>query len=133
VFGVSGSFIFSTDPPIRIAFCAHLEYPTRAEQTVGPRKKTVKKLNRSDANMDDQALAKRVKALTKAVASDPPSVVIGLLEELKKEKAPTEEQLRVSLLTPGTQICGTDAHGRRAVHEGRRRGRQTAAEREQGD
>ncbi|KAK3310490.1 transcription elongation factor S-II [Chaetomium strumarium] len=44
--------------------------------------------------MDEQALAKRVKALNKAVASDPPSVVIGLLEELKKEKAPTEEQLR---------------------------------------
>ncbi|KAL2260689.1 hypothetical protein VTK26DRAFT_5238 [Humicola hyalothermophila] len=44
--------------------------------------------------MDDQALSQRIRALAKAVASDPPSVVIGLLEELKKEKAPTEEQLR---------------------------------------
>lgn len=44
--------------------------------------------------MDEQALAKRVKALNKAVASEPASVVISLLEEMKKEKAPTEEQLR---------------------------------------
>ena len=47
--------------------------------------------------MDDQALGKRIRALTKAVtAAEPPSVVIALLEELKNEKAPTEEQLRVS-------------------------------------
>jgi len=44
--------------------------------------------------MDDQTLTKRIKSLNKAVASDPPSVVIGLLEELKNAKAPTEEQLR---------------------------------------
>ncbi|KAK4128622.1 transcription elongation factor [Parathielavia appendiculata] len=44
--------------------------------------------------MDDQALSKRIKTLAKAVASDPPSVVIELLEELKREKAPTEDQLR---------------------------------------
>lgn len=48
--------------------------------------------------MDDQALGKRIRALTKAVtAAEPPSVVIALLEELKNEKAPTEEQLRVRL------------------------------------
>ncbi|KAH6845330.1 transcription elongation factor S-II [Chaetomium sp. MPI-CAGE-AT-0009] len=45
--------------------------------------------------MDDQVLSKRVKALNKAAAaSEPPSVVIALLEELKNAKAPTEEQLR---------------------------------------
>ncbi len=48
--------------------------------------------------MDDQALGKRIRALTKAVnAAEPPTVVIALLEELKNEKAPTEEQLRVGL------------------------------------
>lgn len=47
--------------------------------------------------MDEQVLGKRIRALTKAVTADPPSVVIGLLEELKADKAPTEEQLRVSL------------------------------------
>jgi transcription elongation factor S-II len=46
--------------------------------------------------MDDQVLSKRIRALTKAVSADPPSVVIALLEELKNGGAPTEEQLRVS-------------------------------------
>ncbi|KAL2199897.1 transcription factor S-II, central domain-containing protein [Corynascus similis CBS 632.67] len=44
--------------------------------------------------MDDQTLTKRIKSLNKAIASEPPSVVIGLLEELKNAQAPTEEQLR---------------------------------------
>ncbi|KAL2182414.1 transcription elongation factor [Thermothelomyces heterothallicus CBS 203.75] len=44
--------------------------------------------------MDDQTLTKRIKSLNKAIASDPPSVVVGLLEELKSVPAPTEEQLR---------------------------------------
>jgi transcription elongation factor S-II len=48
--------------------------------------------------MDEQVLSKRIRALAKAVASEPPSVVIQLLEELKADKAPTEEQLRVSRL-----------------------------------
>lgn len=52
--------------------------------------------------MDEQALSKRIRALTKAVGSEPPSVVIGFLEELKKDKAPTEEQLRVSAMA----TCG---------------------------
>jgi transcription elongation factor S-II len=47
--------------------------------------------------MDEQALGKRIRTLTKAVNAEPPSVVIKLLEELKEEKAPTEELLRVSL------------------------------------
>jgi transcription elongation factor S-II len=51
--------------------------------------------------MDEQALSKKIRSLTKAVASEPPSVVIGLLEELKGEKAPTEDQLRVSLTKLG--------------------------------
>ncbi|KAK4132520.1 transcription elongation factor [Trichocladium antarcticum] len=44
--------------------------------------------------MDDQALSKHIRALTKAVTAQPASVVIEMLEELKKTKAPTEEQLR---------------------------------------
>ncbi|KAK4043699.1 transcription factor S-II, central domain-containing protein [Parachaetomium inaequale] len=44
--------------------------------------------------MDDQTLSKRIKTLNKAVAAEPPSVVIGMLEELKNDKAPTEDQLR---------------------------------------
>jgi transcription elongation factor S-II len=45
--------------------------------------------------MDDQVLSKRVKTLNKAAAAaEPPSVVIGLLEELKNAASPTEEQLR---------------------------------------
>lgn len=44
--------------------------------------------------MDEQTLGKRVRALTRAVSMEPSSVVLELLEELKKEKAPTEEQLR---------------------------------------
>jgi hypothetical protein len=51
--------------------------------------------------MDDQVLSKRVKTLNKAAAAaEPPSVVIGLLEELKNAASPTEEQLRVSLSKP---------------------------------
>ena len=51
--------------------------------------------------MDDQTLAKRIRTLNKAVPAEPPSVVIGMLEELKNDKAPTEDQLRVSLSQPG--------------------------------
>jgi transcription elongation factor S-II len=51
--------------------------------------------------MDEQALSKKIRSLAKAVASEPPSVVIDLLEELKREKAPTEDQLRVSLTKLG--------------------------------
>ncbi|KAK4181750.1 transcription factor S-II, central domain-containing protein [Triangularia setosa] len=44
--------------------------------------------------MDDRSLTKRIQTLHKAAAKEPPSVVLQLLEELKKEPAPTEEQLR---------------------------------------
>ncbi|GAB1310998.1 transcription elongation factor TFIIS [Madurella fahalii] len=44
--------------------------------------------------MDDKALSQRIHTLSKAVVSEPATTVISLLEELKKEKAPTEEQLR---------------------------------------
>ncbi|KAK3488910.1 transcription elongation factor [Neurospora hispaniola] len=44
--------------------------------------------------MDDRELAARIKALSKAVTSDPPATVIKLLEELKRDAKPTEEQLR---------------------------------------
>lgn len=55
--------------------------------------------------MDDQVLGKRVKTLNKAAAAaEPPSVVIALLEELKNAKAPTEEQLRVSLPKPDRPV-----------------------------
>jgi hypothetical protein len=50
--------------------------------------------------MDDQSLSKRIRTLVKAVTAEPPSVVIQLLEELKKDVAPTEEQIRVSLSQP---------------------------------
>ena len=45
--------------------------------------------------MDDRELSSRIKALTKAIGSETPPVVIKLLEDLKKDTAPTEEQLRV--------------------------------------
>ncbi|KAK4110413.1 transcription elongation factor [Canariomyces notabilis] len=44
--------------------------------------------------MDDKELSKRIQVLSKAVVAEPASNVINLLEELKKEQAPTEEQLR---------------------------------------
>ncbi|KAK4205376.1 transcription elongation factor S-II [Triangularia verruculosa] len=44
--------------------------------------------------MDDRSLAKRIQTLQKAVTKEPPSVVLQLLDELKKDPAPTEEQLR---------------------------------------
>lgn len=49
--------------------------------------------------MDDRSLTKRIQTLHKAAAKEPPSVVLQLLEELKKEPAPTEEQLRVRPLS----------------------------------
>lgn len=45
--------------------------------------------------MDDRELSARIKALNKALASEPASNVVKLLEDLKKDAAPTEEQLRV--------------------------------------
>jgi hypothetical protein len=57
--------------------------------------------------MDDQTLTKRIKTLNKAVAAEPPSVVIGMLEELKNDKAPTEDQLRVSPFQPGLLLLGS--------------------------
>lgn len=45
--------------------------------------------------MDDRELSSRIKDLTKALASEAPPIVIKLLEDLKKDTAPTEEQLRV--------------------------------------
>ncbi|KAK1837167.1 putative DST1 protein [Podospora conica] len=44
--------------------------------------------------MDDRELSSRIKDLTKALASEAPPVVIKMLEALKKDTAPTEEQLR---------------------------------------
>ncbi|KAK1781261.1 putative DST1 protein [Copromyces sp. CBS 386.78] len=44
--------------------------------------------------MDDRELTARIKALSKAVSSEPPATVIKLLEELKRDAKPTEEQLR---------------------------------------
>lgn len=45
--------------------------------------------------MDDRELHSRIKDLNKALASEAPPIVIKLLEDLKKDTAPTEEQLRV--------------------------------------
>lgn len=48
--------------------------------------------------MDDRELAKRVKSLSKAVAnSEPTSTIISMMDSLRKDSAPTEEMLRVSL------------------------------------
>jgi transcription elongation factor S-II len=44
--------------------------------------------------MDDRELSQRIKALAKALTSEPPTTVVKLLEDLKKDTAPTEEQLR---------------------------------------
>ncbi|KAK3945418.1 putative DST1 protein [Diplogelasinospora grovesii] len=44
--------------------------------------------------MDDRELTQRIRALAKAIPSEPPSTVISLLEALKKDAAPTEDQLR---------------------------------------
>ena len=49
----------------------------------------------------DRELAKRVKAITKAVsANEPSSVIIDIMETLRREAAPTEEMLRVSFPAP---------------------------------
>jgi len=45
--------------------------------------------------MDDRELSQRIRALSKALTAEPASNVIKLLEDLKKDAAPTEEQLRV--------------------------------------
>ena len=55
-------------------------------------------LGRIDDSMEDQELTLRVKEIHKALYTDPPSNVIQLLERLKKDTAPTEEQLRVGPL-----------------------------------
>ncbi|KAK4218855.1 putative transcription elongation factor [Rhypophila decipiens] len=45
--------------------------------------------------MDDRELSLRIRALAKAVAgSEPASNIVTMLEQLKKDAAPTEEQLR---------------------------------------
>ncbi|KAK3330103.1 putative transcription elongation factor [Apodospora peruviana] len=44
--------------------------------------------------MDDRELSSRIRALAKAVSAEPASVVVSMLESLKKDAAPTEEQLR---------------------------------------
>ncbi|KAK3396350.1 transcription elongation factor [Sordaria brevicollis] len=44
--------------------------------------------------MDDKELAQRIRALSKAVSSEPAETVLKLLEELKRDAKPTEEQLR---------------------------------------
>lgn len=54
--------------------------------------------------MDEKTLSKRIRTLSKAVNSEPATTVISLLEELKKEQAPTEEQLRVSLSQPAGSL-----------------------------
>jgi hypothetical protein len=51
----------------------------------------------TDSIMDDRELSQRIKALAKALTSEPPTTVVKLLEDLKKDTAPTEEQLRVRL------------------------------------
>ncbi|KAK0624656.1 putative DST1 protein [Bombardia bombarda] len=44
--------------------------------------------------MDSKELASRIKTLAKAITTEPPSTVVTMLEALKKDAAPTEEQLR---------------------------------------
>lgn len=61
--------------------------------------------------MDDRELTARIKALSKAVASEPPATVIKLLEELKRDAKPTEEQLRVSLAPSPQSASKSDASG----------------------
>lgn len=46
--------------------------------------------------MDTKDLAERMKALKKAVETDPTTTVVGLLKSLKEAAAPTEDGLRVS-------------------------------------
>lgn len=46
------------------------------------------------SKIDDRELTSRVKTLAKALSSEPATTVIKLLEDLKKDPAPTEEQLR---------------------------------------
>lgn len=50
--------------------------------------------------MDDRELSQRIRALSKALTAEPASNVIKLLEDLKKDVAPTEEQLRVCAIYP---------------------------------
>ncbi len=54
-------------------------------------------------------MASRIKTLHKAVSSsEPASIVIKMLEDLKKEPAPTEDQLRVSLVPFHPPFRGVD-------------------------
>lgn len=49
------------------------------------------------ATTNERELSKRVKAITKAISSnEPSSVIIDIMNILRKEPAPTEELLRVS-------------------------------------
>lgn len=49
------------------------------------------------STMDGRELAKRVKAITKAVSdNEPTSMIITIMETLRNDAAPTEEMLRVS-------------------------------------
>lgn len=49
--------------------------------------------------MEERELTQRIKSLSKAIQSqEAPTVVINMLENLKKDSAPTEEQLRASSL-----------------------------------
>lgn len=52
--------------------------------------------------MDDRELSSRIKALAKSLNSEPATTVVKLLEDLKKDTAPTEEQLRVRPGRTGT-------------------------------
>ncbi|KAK3362643.1 putative DST1 protein [Lasiosphaeria hispida] len=44
--------------------------------------------------MDDRELTQRIKALAKAVGNEPTATVVKMMEDLKKDASPTEEQLR---------------------------------------
>lgn len=51
--------------------------------------------------MDERELSRRIKALGKAVSSnEPTSAIIAIMDNLKKDAAPTEEMLRVSSSCP---------------------------------
>ncbi|KAK3383724.1 putative transcription elongation factor [Lasiosphaeria ovina] len=64
--------------------------------------------------MDDRELAKRIQTLSKAVASNEPTdTIIDLLELLKKDAAPTEEQLRST--RAGVTIGKLRSHSDKAI------------------
>lgn len=63
--------------------------------------------------MDDRELASRIRTLAKAVTAEPPSTVITLLEELKKDALPTEEQLRST--KAGVTIGRLRSHANRDI------------------